>query len=161
MKNTVLRICLTMAVLFWMGLIFWFSAQEAEISTDMSRTVGYRVGEFFISDFGEWSGAEQQAFAARIDFPVRKGAHASEYAFLGLLLTGTAAAYRVPGRWRRYAFAFLVTAAYAVSDEFHQLFVPGRSGQVSDVLLDSVGALVGVFFFFLAEKILSFHAKNV
>ena len=39
---------------------------------------------------------------------------------------------------------WLIAAGYAATDEFHQLFVPGRSGQVSDVILDSAGAAIGV-----------------
>ena len=38
----------------------------------------------------------------------------------------------------------MITTAYAATDEMHQLFVPGRSGQVSDVLLDSAGAIAGL-----------------
>ena len=40
--------------------------------------------------------------------------------------------------------AFLICGLYAISDEIHQLYVQGRSGQVSDVLIDSSGALVGI-----------------
>ena len=37
----------------------------------------------------------------------------------------------------------LVAVAYAVTDEVHQLFVPGRSGRITDVLIDGAGAVVG------------------
>jgi len=42
------------------------------------------------------------------------------------------------------ALAVLLAAAYAVSDEFHQIFVPGRSAALFDVALDSAAALAGV-----------------
>ena len=48
---------------------------------------------------------------------------------------------------------WLIAAGYAATDEFHQLFVPGRSGQISDVLLDSAGALAGVWIMTGLEKI--------
>ena len=67
---------------------------------------------------------------------------------------------RFSGFWRRRAriengrdlrrrrteifIPWLTATVYAATDEFHQLFIPGRSGQVSDVLLDSAGALAGV-----------------
>ena len=41
-------------------------------------------------------------------------------------------------------FPWGIATAYAVTDEFHQLFVPGRSGQMTDVMIDSGGALVGL-----------------
>ena len=45
---------------------------------------------------------------------------------------------------RGIVIPWVITTAYAGTDELHQLFVPGRSGQVSDVLLDSAGALIGL-----------------
>ena len=47
-----------------------------------------------------------------------------------------------------------IAALYAAADEFHQLFVPGRSGQVSDVMLDSAGALAGLLILALVRKII-------
>ena len=53
--------------------------------------------------------------------------------------------YPEKNRKRRALFsAWLTASAYAATDEFHQLFVPGRSGQISDVILDSAGAALGV-----------------
>ncbi len=66
----------------------------------------------------------------------RKLAHLTEYAILGLL------SGRAVGRpWAALAAGVL----YAASDEWHQTLVPGRSGQVSDVLLDTVGVILGIW----------------
>jgi VanZ family protein len=69
------------------------------------------------------------------DLVLRKLAHLSEYALLGLLL---ARAVRRPG------VAVALAAAYAVTDEFHQTFVEGRVGAVHDVAIDAVGAAIGI-----------------
>jgi VanZ family protein len=69
------------------------------------------------------------------DLVLRKLAHLSEYALLGLLL---ARAVRRPG------LAVALAAAYAVTDELHQTFVEGRHGAPLDVGIDTLGALVGV-----------------
>ena len=86
---------------------------------------------------------DEEAFAEKVDHPVRKTAHATEYAILGLLIAG---AYIERGTSIRKGILIPWGAAtlYAATDEFHQLFVPGRSGQVSDVMLDSAGVLAGV-----------------
>ena len=111
-----------------MIVIFSFSAKVAEDSEEMSRSVGMLIGKAVIKEYKEWPGKRQAAFAAKIDYPVRKAAHASEYALLGILLTGAILDIRKP--WKRQLLAcFLIGAAYAASDEFHQLFVPGRSGR--------------------------------
>lgn len=139
LKKRILSTCL---VLFWMALIFSFSAKNAEVSTKMSTSVGEMVCRFFVPAYEEWSEKEQYALAVKIDHPIRKTAHASEYAVLGGLLLCMYASY-LPKNKRTVLLAVLTGVLYAAGDEFHQLFVPGRSGQVSDVLLDSAGVFVG------------------
>ena len=70
------------------------------------------------------------------DLVLRKCAHATEYAVLGFLLL------RAIGRELP---AVLAGVAYAITDEVHQTFVPGRHGAVYDVAIDAVGVLVGVY----------------
>ncbi len=69
------------------------------------------------------------------DLVLRKLAHAAEYAVLGALLMRALRA-EVP--------AFAAGVIYAVSDELHQHFVPGRRAAPLDVLIDAVGVGVGV-----------------
>mgnify|MGYP002071512024 CR=1 FL=1 len=135
-------ICL---VLVWMIVIFAFSARNADTSSKDSSRIGMLVGKILIKDFQSWDFQKQVSFAEKIDYPVRKTAHATEYAVLGILLFG--ALYQ-PGRQKKRAafFSWGMGTLYAATDEIHQLFVPGRSGQVTDVLLDSGGAAAGVMF---------------
>lgn len=178
---TVQRKVFLILMLLWMALIFFYSSRQADVSAEDSGRIGITLGRIFISDFEEWPEEEQQEFAARIDHPVRKTAHAAEYAVLGFLAAGacagtagsagtsrssgmagssgvaesagTAESSGVAGRtgngarrkFRKEMFLpWFIAALYAASDEIHQLFVPGRSGQLSDVILDSAGALAGV-----------------
>lgn len=71
-----------------------------------------------------------------VDLLVKKGSHALAYAILAVL------AYRATGSNRT---ALLIAVLYAISDETHQLFVPGRNGQPLDVLIDAVGAVLGLW----------------
>lgn len=80
----------------------------------------------------------------REDFLLRKLAHMAEYAVLFVLLLR---AIDVNNRlmWKHYCLAALLAVLYAFTDEWHQLYVPGREGSVRDVIIDSagiVGALV-------------------
>ena len=73
------------------------------------------------------------------DVLLKKGAHFAAYAVLAVL------ALRAVGDWQRpYVWAFVITAVYAISDEFHQTFVPGRNGSAWDVLLDAGGGLTAL-----------------
>ena len=69
------------------------------------------------------------------DLVLRKLAHAAEYAILGALLV------RATGR---SGVALAVGTLYAVSDELHQTFVPGRMGSPVDVAIDALGVACGV-----------------
>jgi hypothetical protein len=69
------------------------------------------------------------------DVVLRKLAHATEYAILAALLL----------RAMRELPAWALSVVYAVSDELHQSFVPGRNGAVLDVMIDAIGVVVGVY----------------
>ena len=88
-------ICL---VLVWMIVIFAFSARNADTSSKDSSRIGMLVGKILIKDFQSWDFQKQVSFAEKIDYPVRKTAHATEYAVLGILLFG--ALYQ-PGRQKK------------------------------------------------------------
>lgn len=122
---------------FWMILIFYFSAQNGVESSDISLRAGRWIGSMVYSDFKEWTDEEQLIFAKRIEVVVRKGAHATEYAVLAFLIL-------LAMDRKKWAVSFAITTLYAVSDEIHQLFIPGREGKVMDVLIDSMGAIAGV-----------------
>ena len=139
------RVFLTLTLL-WMIIIFCFSARDAVTSTEDSMRVGRVVAETVIPGFREWPQPRQVSFIHRIDHAVRKSAHCLEYAVLGILLTGFFAmppgTRTSPGSWIRRAW--LTGTLYAVTDEIHQIFVAGRSCQITDVMIDSGGVLLGI-----------------
>lgn len=116
----------------WMGAIFGFSAQNGEESAGLSEAL-----EAFLFRTGA---------AGPFQFVLRKGAHFCAYALLGMLcLLGARGVARLQGRWwRAPALAWGLAALYAAADELHQAFVPGRSAELRDVLLDACGALSGI-----------------
>lgn len=127
----------------WMIVIFAFSAKDANESEKASYRVGLTIGHIFIADFEEMSEEKQIEFARMVDHPIRKTAHGLEYTLLGFLIMGII--YSSSMRWYlQILIAWGATTLYASTDEFHQLFVAGRSGEIRDVCIDSIGALVGV-----------------
>lgn len=136
-RRNIIFACLALA---WMVVIFCFSAADGDDSSKTSGWVGRMIGHIFVSGFDDMSEAEQEAWAEKIEYPIRKAAHATEYALLALLCFG---ALPLTG-FKRYAIAWIFAVFYAGTDEFHQLFVPGRAGAVTDVCIDAAGALVGL-----------------
>ena len=140
-----------------MVFIFMMSQQNADVSTETSLRAGTLVAELVVPGYRDWPAGEQRALAMRIDYPVRKLAHASEYTVLGILYSLSVLSVTVvPKRRRLLCTALPLGVLYAASDEFHQLFVPGRAGRVSDVLIDSSGVLLGI-----AIVSLFMHIKQV
>lgn len=144
------RIFSIMAVVLWGMLIFGFSAQEAEESSRLSEKVSYAIADEYNTVFRQqMSEHEVWRVAGLLEYPVRKIAHMSEYAVFALLIFQLQCAFSVKGK-KKYWLSVLVIFAYACTDEFHQLYVSGRSGQFWDVLIDTTG---GAFMMLLAALI--------
>lgn len=127
-----------------MGVIFYFSSMNADDSTEESHELGKFVGYIVEYDFQNWSPDAQERYAAKLDHPIRKTAHFLEYMLLGILLTG-ALYEKKRSRKQKILYPFIIGALYAVSDELHQFFVgSGRACEVTDMLLDSGGVIVGI-----------------
>lgn len=158
----------------WMGFIFYMSANNGSDSQGLSDKVARFIAPLFWPDFDLLSTSEQTAALSSLSFPIRKAAHFSEYAVLGFLSLATFIQLRAVINHRHAVIAqrrqvsnnsftkpallaVLFSSLYACSDEFHQLFVDGRSGQPFDVMIDSLGALFGVV---ITVFILVYHSRK-
>lgn len=161
MKKTLLRLFAGILLIVWMTVIFLFSHQPAVASSEISG--GVSLGLVGRLDALLHLGLPEEtleSMAQMIDYPVRKAAHMTEYAILGLLAF---AFFRSMELWREryyYRAAWLFALCYAATDEFHQLFVAGRSGRISDVCIDGAGAALGLLFLFLIQKIWRKHCEK-
>ena len=136
-------ICLSVAV-FWMALIFHFSDQKADASAQISGSMTYRMVEEINQIFHlDWEEGILLQYAEKLEHPVRKAAHMTEYAILAVIFVANCMQY--PRLKKRcYVWAQMGATFYAATDEFHQLFIEGRSGEFKDVCIDSTGALIGL-----------------
>lgn len=146
-RRGILRWFLTCLTLLWMLFIFMMSSAGKDESNTQSGAVCEIICEVFVEGYEEMPEEDRIRLQEKISFPVRKGAHLSEYAVLGALMTVTAAFWRREETNTRTTQVLPVLGAgflYAVSDEMHQAFVPGRSGEPRDVLIDTFGVLIGI-----------------
>ena len=125
-------------------LIFGFSAQDGETSGSLSFEISMFLVKL-VSPLLPVSNTEATLleYAEQLHLYVRKAAHMTEYFLLALSLQLPLAAWfpRLSFWKTRIVTGFFCTVVFAALDEFHQTFVPGRSGNVTDVCIDSVGAL--------------------
>ena len=140
----------TLPAIFMMSIIFYFSSCEADRSTEMSEyfslkillETAQKIGMAFTSN-RVWTPEEMVKFVQDLDYPVRKAAHLTEFAVLGMTIV-LALYFQKIRRKSIKLTAIAIGALYAASDEFHQLFVKGRSCQLFDVGVDSIGVCIGV-----------------
>ncbi len=137
------------AVIIWMFVIFNLSSQAAEESSDLSAGITEMVVEAI-----KKVTPEVELDVRYLNHVVRKSAHFFSYLLLGILiLNAFKLSNMVTGK--SLLFTLIICVLYAVSDEVHQLFVPGREGQISDVLLDSAGACAGAAIYLIADFIIT------
>lgn len=121
--------------------IFCFSSQQAEESQQTSRGLTKKVLSAS-KEFRELPEEKQDEIVVDLQFFVRKTAHFSIYSALGIsLLSALLLTFNKKFLW---VYALLGCFLYAVSDEVHQSLVAGRSCEVRDVLIDTLGAFLGI-----------------
>ena len=131
----------------WMAVIFLFSAQTAQSSKELSEAVVDRVVSEQQVDAGP---KVEQAPGPKIDREllhvlVRKAAHLGEYAVLSMLFAYAFWDCSLP-KSAQWLLPVGLSALYAVTDEVHQHFVPGRSCRLVDIGIDTCGAILGMCF---------------
>lgn len=136
-------------VLLWMVMIFLLSNEEAVKSSKKSDGLIIKSVELFTGK--SLSDQEKEKVLKYLVFPVRKCAHLSLYLILGILVISLLREYMVINT-KLVLLSLLICFLYACSDEIHQLFVPGRSGEARDVLIDTLGACLGVSFYYLVFR---------
>lgn len=115
-------------LIVWLGVIFVMSSFNASLSSNQSNFVVRLIHDIIPSIDIEI-----------LKLGVRKVAHFTEYFILGILLYKTLFLYK-----KQVYSAIPLGVIYAISDEIHQYFVPGRVADIMDVLIDSMGLLVGI-----------------
>lgn len=125
-------------VILWIVLIFYLSHQPAIESNNLST--GITEGLVAII---ERVTLDTDFDVSNFNHIVRKNAHFFAYLILGVLVFNALKSNDFKGS-RRFLIALAFCILYAISDEIHQLFIPGRAGQVRDVIIDSAGAVVGI-----------------
>ena len=144
-----LRRLLFLLPLSIMVIIFMFSAQTAGESLSVSDGLVYNI----VSNFCRWlniKNANINVICDSLRTIVRKSAHFSIYAMLGIsFVISLHFNFRFKLKRQLLLLSQVFSSAYAITDELHQLFISGRSGNFTDVLLDSFGAFFGVIIVYI------------
>jgi len=133
------KMLMWVGTVLWMAVIFGLSSQVATTSNNVSHSVSEKVVQAVKTVV-----PPVNITADSINHLVRKYAHFIAYAILGIWLSLT----MIPK-----SRVISIGVIYAISDELHQMFVPGRGPSVKDVLIDSSGVIMGLCVYGILRKV--------
>lgn len=122
-------------IILWLLVIFIFSNQDGTTSTALTNGVLEKYLFFIDSDV--------------LFIIIRKIAHITEYLILGILVFSFVNEFKID---RKIIISLLICLIFSSLDEFHQLFIPGRTGKILDVFIDMIGVLLGIGVLLLIHK---------
>ncbi|MCH1967185.1 VanZ family protein [Paraclostridium sordellii] len=140
--------------IIWMGLIYYMSNQPASISSSQS-------GGFInmLSNLPIIGNTIKELMKIGIaEFLIRKSAHMFLYFMLSILIYMV---FKNINNKKAYLYSIIGCFIYACTDEIHQLFIIGRSGEFKDVLVDTLGATIGLLLVFMINKILNLRKSKI
>ena len=144
MIRTLLKPLSFLPALMLMYMIYSFSAQPGEVSSEMSYKVSYKLVQTadYVFDGGheDW---QLSQWAGKINFITRKLAHMTEYFLLAIAVSFPLYVYGLHG-FLLMLTAGIICVGFACGDEYHQSFISGRSPAVKDVCIDSFGVFWGI-----------------
>jgi VanZ family protein len=162
------KVVFLLFVLLWMTLIFIFSSQPYD-SQDMKpwlksvlsfEQIPRYLYHIQLNYGGHTISIQSLGLLGFVEFFIRKSAHVTEYAVLGILIFQT---LRVifPRIWGISLISISLCYLYAVTDEYHQSFIVDRTPLFADVLLDTGGATAGILLFMFISKVISILYQKI
>lgn len=147
----VVKICF---LVLWMALIFAFSNQKDVDSSKISDSFIDRTVVKIYKIFNENITKEKEnEIIEKYTYPIRKLAHYTLYFILGILSFLVVKDYSI--NKKLIIYSLLICFLYACSDEFHQLFIIGRSASIKDVIIDTFGSFCSISIFYIFNKKIS------
>lgn len=162
-KLSPISILLWVLVIIWMGVIFSFSAENGNESAQTSGKITEKAASEIIENYDTLGEKEKDSALSVVSIVVRKLGHFTEFFILGALLTAAFSSRSGIGL-RKFVLSLIICFFYALSDEFHQKFVDGRSPALFDVAIDTLGGFFGTLMMIgivaLISAIIRSHARK-
>lgn len=136
-------------VVIWMLIIFMFSSQVGNDSDLTSGNTIRGIVTLFDSNIPE---TNLETMVSKYQPFARKFAHFTLYVGIGFLLSNITSKYS-DNKYKIIIYSLIIGVLYSISDEIHQIFVPGRAGKLFDVFIDSCGTITGIALFNLIHNI--------
>lgn len=150
-KERIKIIILWLLVIIWLIIIFIFSNMDTLKSNGASKGIINSVVDTTLETSNNIgiieeipTEKEKQTIVNNLNLPLRKIMHFTEYLILSLLLLNALNKTNIKNK---YFITILTCFIYAITDEYHQTFITGRTGQFIDVLIDTAGSILGLIIY--------------
>lgn len=151
-KKIIFSISVIFAVIC-MIVIFRFSSQNCADTNSVSYGVTSKLASIIFSEYDQLNAENQNLLTEQLNHFVRKMAHFSLYFILGFM-TSLSVFLAVHKYIKSFAAGVTVCFIYGSLDEIHQIYVPGRTPLVRDVIIDTAGGVCGILFFFMMISVI-------
>ena len=152
-KKLIIRFIL---ILIWMIIIFCFSNQNADISSNTSESTTAIIVKAVTKNI---LAEKQQNIIETIDPIIRKLAHYLIYLVGGIIIMNFMNSLKIVDE-EKMLYSIIIGIIYATTDEIHQNFVPGRSMSIIDVFIDTLGLCTGIIIFLILQKLINKKIKK-
>lgn len=153
-----IKVLMWLPAILMMVIIFRFSTANGEQSSGLSLKLTEQVVGVIVDTVKlDLTPEENLELTESIHTPIRKLGHMAEYGMLAITIAFPLYFFHNRRGRKLIMWCEGIGIFYACTDEIHQLFVPDRSGQLTDVLIDSIGLTLGLLFFLL---LLKFRRRN-
>lgn len=140
-------------IILWITIIFLFSNMKGIKSDSASKGFIYKTVEIGFTILNkDLTPNELEIITNRLNYPFRKCMHASVYFILSIFIINAFREVKMDN-WKKYMYAILFCFLWAILDETHQLYVDGRTGQMIDVWIDTIGSILWVIIVILFRKV--------
>ncbi len=154
-------------VILWAGLIFFMSSMDINESNGKSKTI---INDFVEKSLEATNGLgiidkhpsknKMDQVIEKLNYPLRKAAHASEYFIFTILILIALKNSGFKGN-KRFIITLVICFIYVCTYEYHQTFVNGRTGQFSDTLIDTFVGFVSCLMYTFMMKINKNRKKHI
>lgn len=155
-EKILIKIINIILIVIWMGIVFGFSNERGTKSSNTSRKVTVAVVQTISNKIIE----ENETLIDKIEKVIRKIAHYAIYTIGGFLIMNYAYTTNMKTK-QKVTCSIIFGALYAVTDEFHQLFISGRSAKFFDVGIDTLGVITGILIYLITIKLINMVATKI
>ncbi len=136
------KVVMILGIIFsfvWMTIIFTYSNQTGDIVENKASTIIDVIIESN-ENYEQKTDEEKILIENNYEFYISKLVHVFEYGILCFFLF--MAFILIKKRWLNYLFSFFICTFFAISDEYHQNFIPDRNSRPQDVFIDILAAII-------------------